>query len=247
MNAANTPSTIRTKAAQLRAENARRKARRRFFLTSAVVAVVVLVTLGVFVAVHGARRVAVTGGASVPANLGAHDSVVVGSSNAPVTLVAYEDFQCPACRAFEQSNAEQLKQYVAQGTLRIEYRPLAFLDQMSTDRYSTRSLNAAAAVVNSTPGAFAGFHGALFAQQPAEGGPGLTDGQLIEIAVSEGASRAAVTVAVENHTYAGWAASVTENASKANITHTPTIIINGTTLATLDPTVIRRAIETAAR
>ena len=224
-----------------------RETRRRFVLTCAVVAAVVVIAIGVFVAVHAGQRDAVTAKAGTPANLGAHDSFVVGPTDAPVTLVAYEDFQCPACRAFEQSNAPQLRQYIAQGTLRIEYRPIAFLDQMSTDRYSTRALNTAAAVVNATPDAYASFHDALFAHQPAEGGPGLTDNQLIDFAVAAGAPRGPVAAAVKNQTYAGWVAFVTENASKANITHTPTIIINGTTLDTYDPAAVRSAIETAAK
>ncbi len=246
MNANHTPSTIRVKAAQLRADNARRAARQRLLLTSVAVAVAVAVALGVFVTVQGARRDTGASGTGVPANLGAHNSVVVGSPDAPVTLVAYEDFQCPACRAFEQANAAQLTQFVDAGTLRIEYRPLAFLDQMSTDRYSTRSLNAAAALVNSTPAAFTAFHGALFAQQPAEGGPGLTDSQLVDIAVAAGAPRAAMTTAVTNRTYAGWVRTVTEDASKANITRTPTLVVNGTTLTTSDPDIVKQAINQAA-
>jgi protein-disulfide isomerase len=56
------------------------------------------------------------------------DGAVLGSPDAPVTLVEYADLQCPFCvewarRAF----GEIVRDYVTPGRVRIEFRGLAFL------------------------------------------------------------------------------------------------------------------------
>jgi protein-disulfide isomerase len=229
----------------LRAQAARAEAQRRRRIVAGVVAIVVVLAVVVFVVVQGSRRDQVTSTGSTPGNVTSNNSIVVGDADAPVTLVAYEDFQCPVCRNFETANRRQLDAWIQDRTLRLEYRPIAFLDRASSDNYSTRALSATAAVVTSTPRAFAAFHQALFDRQPAEGGPGLTDEQLVELAVQAGAPRSAVQPAIENGTYELWAAKVTEDASKAGINQTPTLIVNGTTLPGFDPATVKQAVETA--
>ena len=187
MTNARTARSTREKAAALRAEAARREARRRSIVVTGVVAAVLAAVVGVFVLVTTLQREAGTaGGTATPANAAA-GSVAVGRADAPVTVVAYEDFQCPACKSFEDANGGQLATWVADGSVRVEYHPIAFLDRASTDDYSTRALNAAATVLDLAPDGFRQFHDALFAEQPAEGGPGLTDARLLELAVAAGA------------------------------------------------------------
>ena len=100
-------------------------------------------------------------------------SIAVGSADAPVTVDLYEDFQCPNCKAFEDESGSTLAQLVADGTVQARYHGMAFLDTSANDQYSTRALNAAAVVVAAAgPEAFQTFHDLLFANQPAEGGPG---------------------------------------------------------------------------
>ena len=108
--------------------------------------------------------------------------IVVGSADAPVTVDLYEDFQCPNCKAFEAESGSTLAQLVADGTVQAHYHGMAFLDTSANDQYSTRALNAAAVVLATAgPDAFQTFHDLLFANQPAEGGSGLTDDQLVAV------------------------------------------------------------------
>ena len=245
MTNARTARSARDKAAELRTQAAWREARRRSGIALGVVTVVIALIVTAFVLIRNETGPA--GDALVtPANL-TDGSIVVGKSSAPVTLVAYEDFQCPSCREFETTSAAQIAQWVDAGTVRVEYRPVAFLDRMSTTKYSTRALNITAAVVNSAPSAFERFHALLFAHQPDEGSAGLTDDQLVQYAVQAGAPKAAIGEAARNGTYEPWAAQVTEAASKANVTGTPTLIVNGTRLSSYDPGVVKQAVEAAAR
>ncbi len=244
MTNARTARTTRDKAAELRAAAARRQARRRSAIALATVTAVIVLIVAAVALVHTTKHSATT---VAPAHLSANGSILVGSASAPVTLVAYEDFQCPACQAFEQANAAQIQAWTSAGTLKVEYRPVAFLDRMSTTDYSTRALNVAAAVVDSAPSAFPQFHALLFAHQPEEGSAGLTDAQLITYATSAGTPLAAVRQAVDKHTYDGWAAQVTDAASKAGVASTPTLIVNGTRLKSYDPATLKQAVEAAQK
>lgn len=238
-------SSARAKAAAMRAEAARREARHRSMIISGAVFAVLTLVIGVFVALQTAQRDAVTREAANPRGT-VDGGGVVGAPSAPVTVSLYEDFQCPACKHFEDANAAQLNAWVDAGTVKIDYRPVAFLDAASTDRYSTRALNAAAAVLDTAPRSYPAFHAALYAEQPAEGGPGLSDERLIDLAVAAGAPRDAVATAVENRTYEGWAARVTDAASRAGVVGTPTVLVNGVTLADVSPAALRRAVAQAA-
>jgi protein-disulfide isomerase len=53
---------------------------------------------------------------------------VLGSLNAPVTVVQYVDLQCPFCQQFEtQAMPKLLARYVRSGKVKIEARPIAFI------------------------------------------------------------------------------------------------------------------------
>jgi protein-disulfide isomerase len=56
------------------------------------------------------------------------DGRVLGSPDAPVTLVEYADLQCPYCAQWARGAFPELvRDYVRPGRLRIEFRGLAFL------------------------------------------------------------------------------------------------------------------------
>jgi protein-disulfide isomerase len=53
---------------------------------------------------------------------------VLGSANAPVTMVEYVDLQCPFCQQFEtQVMPKFIPRYVRNGKVKVEARPIAFL------------------------------------------------------------------------------------------------------------------------
>jgi protein-disulfide isomerase len=242
--------TAREKAAAMRAEATRKESRRRAIAIVAAVVTVILVAVGAGVIIQIAKhnQEAKKAAASAPpANL-TNDAFLAGNPSAKVTVTVYEDFICPACGNFEKLNSTQLAQWAKDGTAKVEYRPVAILDEQSSTEYSTRALNALAAVINAKPGSFAKFHELLFTNQPPEGGPGLPDSQLIEFAVQAGVDRAAVEGPINDRKYEGWTKKVTiAFTNKQKRPSTPTIAVNGKELPDYAPDKVKAAVEAAAK
>lgn len=151
----------------------------------------------------------------------------VGSDDAPVVVDVYEDFLCPYCGQLEQLTEETVDQFAGED-VQFRYHVLSFLDRASTDRYSTRAANALGAVLDASgPEVAKRFHDLLYADQPAEGGAGLSDEQLVELAVQAGADEAAVQEPIEDLRFRTWVANGTDAASRSGVTGTPTVLVDG--------------------
>jgi protein-disulfide isomerase len=239
-----TAHTAREKAAQMRAEAERAQARRRTAVVSSVVVVVIIAIAAAVGIIRSAQHDQAVAAASAPSGTPAHllsDGGIAGVSGTvpagktPVTVEMWEDFQCPACRQFEADNSAQLQRWAKQGIVKLVYKPVAFLDRASTTNYSSRSLNTAAAVVDSDPGAFQALHDLLYANQPEEGSAGLTEAQLLDLAVQAGAPREAVAAAQSSNRFGGWVIQRTELFSQ-KYTSTPTVLVDGKELPAGIPT-----------
>jgi len=237
---------IEQKRAAEAAARARAERRRRAIVGGVVAAVVLVVAVIVTIAVQTSRTTT-SAQAAVPAHtVDDGTTVVVGSSDAPVTVDLYEDFQCPNCKAFEDASGETLTQLVTDGTVQVHYHGMAFLDTSANDDYSTRALNAAAAVLDAGgPDAFETFHDLLFADQPAEGGSGLTDDQLVQYARQAGVTGATVERQIRDLTHGDWVKNSTDQASKDGVTGTPTVLVNGQELADLSADGLTTAVTAA--
>ena len=102
----------------------------------------------------------------------------------PLPVTVYFDYTCPACGTFEQTYGDMLEQYTGSGDIQLELYPISFLDPQTSTRFSSRAGGAFACVVNEQPEHALAFHQQLFAPetQPAEGGIGLSDEELLETA-----------------------------------------------------------------
>jgi protein-disulfide isomerase len=233
------------RAAEERAR-AQERRRRRAVVGGVVAAVVVVVAVVVVIVVQSART-STSPDAAVPANtVDGGTAFAVGPADAPVTVDVYEDFLCPACRQFEATAGDTLAGLAAEGTAQVRYHPIAILDRASTDDYSTRALNAAAVVADAAgTEAFHAFHDALFAEQPAEGGPGLTDERLGELAAEAGATGPDVEEAITGLVYEDWTREVTDAASRAGVAGTPTVLVDGAPLQDRSAEGLRAAVAAA--
>jgi protein-disulfide isomerase len=204
--------------------------RRRNLLVIGTVVVAVLIVAGVLFFVQSGNDP--TGKAvdasGTPSNLSGTYNVVIGKESAPKTIKVYEDFQCPICQEFEKTAGDKVRTGIADGSIKVDYHMVAFLDRASSTEYSSRALNAAMAVL-STGGtdAFLKFHEIAYANQPAEGSAGVPDSTLIDWAVQAGADKATVTPLIDGNVYHQWVVNATDQMSKDGVNGTPTVFIDG--------------------
>jgi protein-disulfide isomerase len=175
-------------------------------------------------------------------------AVPFGGGDSPKVVVdVYEDFMCPFCGQLEAGSAALVQEYADQG-VQFRYRVISFLDRASSTRYSTRAMNAYAAVLDvAGPEVAKKFHDALYAQQPKEGSAGLSDDDLVQLAIAAGADADAVEKPIRDLAFEQWVKNATDAASRAKVTGTPTVVVDGKRLpqAGTDETLtgLRAAIE----
>ncbi|MGN9808295.1 DsbA family protein [Micromonospora sp. BQ11] len=230
----------RNEAARVVREQLARERRRKRTLWISVAAVAVLVVAGL-IGWSVFRSQQTDEFTAPPGANDARTGIVLGSG--PVTIDLYEDYLCPACKQFQQFSGDTVNQLVDQGKARVVFHPVAYLDRFSTTEYSTRS--SAASGCAAEGGKFREFTDALFERQPPEGGAGLSDDQLIDIGVGVGLDRDDFGSCVRDGKYEAWTEHVTAEASRANITGTPTILVDGQPVADRSPQGIRAAVEAA--
>lgn len=149
----------------------------------------------------------------------------------------YVDYLCPICGQFEETNGEYITSLLENGNTTVEIHPIAILDRLSQGtKYSTRAVNAAACVADSSPNDYYAFHNLLFANQPAENTAGLSDDELIALTVEAGVDNADdIAACIRDQQFKTWVAASTARALNGPIPNsnvdkvqgTPTVIVNG--------------------
>ncbi|MGD9960843.1 DsbA family protein [Nocardioides sp.] len=238
-------SERRAEVAQLMREKKIRARRRTIVLQALVGLVAVIAVVATTVVVLNNRGPGSS--ATPPPGLTADGAVRFGADDAPVVLQAVEDFQCPVCRQFESDAGDLLRGYREGTDVAVEYRPIAFLDRMSSTEYSSRALNASMCVLEASgKDAWLRYHQALFDNQPEEGGEGLPDSELVSMASTVGATSDDVRSCIEDRRYDDWAQETTDAAFDNGVSGTPTIFVNGSKLGGFDNATITSAVEDAS-
>jgi protein-disulfide isomerase len=165
--------------------------------------------------------------------------VVAGKPDAAITVDIYEDFLCPACGAMFQQSHVDMENALAGGQLKARFHLVNFLDSKSDPSgYSMEAANAA--LCAGTSGKFPEVYNTLFTTQPAEGGPGYSVDQLVDIGKRAGITSADFEPCVRQGTHK---AGVQANFAQAKkdlepFYHggfaTPTVVYNGQSIEALN-------------
>ncbi|MCU1656351.1 MAG: Protein-disulfide isomerase [Pseudonocardiales bacterium] len=229
-------------------EQRRKAARERaMYINSSLAIVVVLVSI-IGIGVQSGR--AKIQGDLTATNATVTNGVVYGKA-AAATVDVYEDFQCPHCLTFEQSARATLEADVKANKAQVRYHTLAFLDSASNgNRYSSRAANAGLCASDVSVDEFVKFHDILFSAsvQPKEGTSGRTDAELVKYAQQAGITSTKLTTfttCVQNETHKALVQAITDGASKRSVTSTPTVLVNGKKLGTVDLPSLTTAIAAA--
>lgn len=171
----------------------------------------------------------------------------LGSPNAPVKLVEFGDYKCPACAYFALEILSKLKaDYIDTGKVSISYQNFTIINE---DSY-TAAL-AGSAVYHQSNEEFWKFNEALFYNQQAdEKQIWATPDFLVNLAKREGLNLDfdKLKQDIEQRTYAAEVDSQNSFARKNQFTGTPTLLLNGKKLdsnTTLDYNKLKAAIDEA--
>lgn len=202
---------------------AEREARRKRMF--AIGGVVVLVVIVVGALIWALRRetpgnVQVQVAQPLPAEI-PQDGRVMGNPNAPVHVVEYGDFQCPACHQFFQNVQPTLiEQYVKPGKVSFEFRDYAFI--------GPESLTAAqAAICANDQGKFWQFHDSLYLNQGAENSGAFSNARLKAIARQVGLDATKFDQCLDSNAHQADAAKSIKDAQAQGVNSTPTLFVDG--------------------
>jgi protein-disulfide isomerase len=213
--------------AQERAAQKAADRRRSVIFGSITIAVVLMIGVAVAITVNNQSKAASDTGAlptgvnsttyGVEVGVGAVD----GGGNAAVPVTAspaanvpvldlYEDFQCPACKSFEDAASATIDELVQQGKVKVVYHPMSFLDANLGNDSSLRSASASGCAANE--GRFTEYHNEIFKNQPAKEGTGYTNEELIAFGKTVGITSPEFATCVNDIEFSKW---VTRTAASA--------------------------------
>lgn len=165
---------------------------------------------------------------------------ILGEEDAEVTMVVYEDFQCPYCKRFEENAFQQIKSnYVDSGQLKVVWKDRP-IPQLGHD-WAEPAAAAMECVYRQNNDAFWKVKDVLFSQAMT-----LTRGEdeftadniqsrIIEMSSKEGVSGSAVQTCIDNDNPMKEVNSDSKEAERIGATGTPTMFINGEKIVGAQP------------
>jgi protein-disulfide isomerase len=149
------------------------------------------------------------------------EGYILGSSSAPVVITAWEDFQCPVCKAANASTLRVIEdQYVSTGKAQVIFRQFPFLGPESTA--AAEASQCAADQI-----AFWDYHDALFTAQGAENSGVYSKAKLKQIAADLGLDTASFNTCLDSGAHSASVAAEKAEGVDLGVKGTPTFFVNG--------------------
>ncbi len=246
--------TARERLAVEREKHKRAEKRRRGLVVGATVVGVLglAAVIGVIAANAGKDDGEASGPVVVPSGAQGEDSLAipVGKQSAKATLVVWEDFRCPACKAFEQAYRPVIHELTEAGQLKVEYHLATIIDGNMGGTGSANAANAAACAQDA--GKFVPYHDVLFDNQPPEPDDAFAqDAKLFELANKvDGLDTQAFRECVEEGTHDGWVAKSNEAFRNGGFSGTPTVLLDGKNIyqdRTMTPAKFKQLVQEAGK
>jgi len=199
-----------------RLAEARAKRRRNRFLfptaLAALAAVAVLILAGDFL--RGGEQV-------VTSEVSQRDGRTLGPPTAPVVISAWEDFQCPVCKAANLEVLDRvIAEYVNTGKVQLQYHYFAFLGPES--QWAAEAAEAAA-----EQGMFWEYHDALYNAQAGENRGAFSRARLKAIAEGLGLDMERFAAAFDSGKYRQVVEAEHREGLELGVVGTPTYFVNG--------------------
>lgn len=232
---ANRDATKRSARERLQEERERQKTRdkrrRTFLVAGAVVGVLGLAAVVGVIAANAGKgdKSAKAGPVAAPSGATGKDALAIqtGKNEAKSTLTVWEDFRCPACKAFEDNYRTTIHDLEAKGLLKVEYHLVTLIDGNMGGTGSLKGANAAACAQDA--GKFSAYHDLLFQSQPPETDDAFgKNAKLLELAGKvDGLDTPAFRSCVEDGTHNSWVGKSHEAFRDGKFRGTPTVLLDG--------------------
>jgi protein-disulfide isomerase len=180
---------------------------------------------------------------------------VLGDPNAPVTVIEYGDYQCPACaQTATQIQPQLIADYVVTGKVKFEFRDFAFLDralsmgqggEVTMSKAGESVTTAQAASAAAAQGKFWAFHDIVYANHNGENQGAYSRDRLTEIAKLAGLDVDAFNKALDDQTYLPEVKSMYAEAVQLGINQTPSFVVNGKVMTISGYNDLKSAIDAA--
>lgn len=168
-----------------------------------------------------------------------------GASDAKVTVEAYTDFQCSACKVWHDASQPRiLNDYIKAGkSVKLVSRPIGFLDTGSSQRESHTTAEAAACAADQ--GRFSDYTTALYGNQPAGRNTNYwTNDRLKQLARTIiGFDSSKFNSCFDSNKYRQKINDDTATARNKGVTATPTFLVNGKPITGADYGELQKAID----
>ncbi|MBO2449772.1 thioredoxin domain-containing protein [Actinomadura barringtoniae] len=250
MSKAERERSARQRLAEERLKQAARQKQQRMLMIVLGVVAVVAVAVVVIVTVSNSgddKKAPKYAGPLAPTSRQADGSIVMAKAGvAKPVLEVFEDFQCPACKALEDTTGKTIKEQAAAGAVKVVYRPFRLFQQEPLKSNSQRAANAAECAPADK---WVPFHDQLYANQPEEGSDGFANKDLIKWAGEVGITGDAFTQCVNGGQKNASVDQATAYAQKAGVTGTPTLMLDGKKVGddALTPDGLKKAISAAGK
>jgi protein-disulfide isomerase len=175
-------------------------------------------------------------------------TIPVGKESARSTLTVWEDFRCPACKAYEDAYRPTIHELTDAGKLKVEYRLATIIDGNLRGTGSHNAANAAACAQDA--GKFAEYHDVLYQNQPDETDDAFAkDSKLFELAGKvNGLDTPAFRKCVEDGTHDSWVDKSADAFEKGGFSGTPTVLFDGKNIyqdRSMTPAKLKQMVEDA--
>jgi len=145
-----------------------------------------------------------------------------GKADAPVTVVEYADFECPACGAFATTmEAGIVKDYVDTGKVRFVFHDFPL------PQHANAIPAAEAARCAADQGAFWPYHDLLYAKQAEWENSSAAQAQFAAYAEQLKLDRGAFETCLNAHTHQATITQLYQDSSNGGVNQTPTFAIDG--------------------
>lgn len=206
-------------------EKQQRKKMKRLTIVTVTFFAVLFAAVAVYLSAGGSEKTKGPGSPKGGVDFAYEEEPLLGQKDAPLKVVEFGDYQCPACRAFHEIFFPNIKEkYIETGKVAFYFMDFAFLGEDSVE-----AALAAEAVYRQNPEAFWAYHNALYEHQKKENSGYITIDFLVNLAkkYTPEIDTAKLEEAIREEKYINEIQEDRQKALDSGVSGTPTFFING--------------------